>query len=80
MSGRSEITAVRSKRRGWIGGTLSILAAAHFGFVTASCGQGEPVDDQTHEREELGVNPHTAPSIARILQQLDELRPLPFER
>src|SRR6266550_4402303 len=25
-------------------------------------------------------NPYTAPSIARIFQQLDELRPLPFEQ
>jgi hypothetical protein len=32
-----------------------------------------------HEREELGVNPYTAPSVAEIFQQLDDLRPLPFE-
>ena len=25
------------------------------------------------------MNAHTAPSIARVFQQLDELRPLPFE-
>src|SRR5436190_8104009 len=28
----------------------------------------------------IGVNPYTAPSIARIFQQLDDLRPLPFEQ
>jgi len=28
----------------------------------------------------LGVNPYTAPSIARIFQQLDDLRPLLFEQ
>jgi len=33
-----------------------------------------------HEREELGVNPYTAPSLADIFQQLDDLRPLPFEQ
>ena len=32
-----------------------------------------------HELEELGVNPYTAPSVAEIFQQLDDLRPLPFE-
>ena len=33
-----------------------------------------------HEREELGVNPYTAPSVAEIFQQLDDLRPLPFDQ
>src|SRR4051812_7229378 len=32
-----------------------------------------------HEREELGLNPYTAPSVAEIFQQLDDLKPLPFE-
>lgn len=36
--------------------------------------------EQDYEREELGVNPYTAPSIARIFQQLDELKPLPFDQ
>lgn len=37
----------------------------------------EPAD---HEREELGVNPYTAPSVAEIFQQLDDLKPLPYEQ
>src|SRR2546430_9518571 len=37
----------------------------------------EPVE---HEREELGVNPYTAPSVAEIFQQLDDLKPLPFDQ
>src|ERR1051326_3171093 len=37
----------------------------------------EPVE---HEREELGVNPFTAPSVAEIFQQLDDLKPLPYEQ
>jgi hypothetical protein len=36
-------------------------------------------EPQEHEREELGVNPYTAPSVAEIFQQLDDLKPLPFE-
>jgi hypothetical protein len=32
-----------------------------------------------HEREELGVNPYTAPAVAEIFQQLDDLKPLPYE-
>ena len=42
--------------------------------------QEEPVTDHQHEREELGVNAYTAPSIARILAELDALKPLPFDR
>jgi hypothetical protein len=37
----------------------------------------EPDD---HEQEELGINPYTAPSVAEIFQQLDDLQPLPFEQ
>src|SRR6476661_4948311 len=37
----------------------------------------EPVE---HEREELGVNPYTAPSVAEIFQQLYDLKPLPYEQ
>jgi len=33
-----------------------------------------------HEQEELGVNPYTAPSVAEIFQQLDDLQPLPFDQ
>ncbi len=36
--------------------------------------------EKDYEREELGVNRYTAPSITRIFQQLDELKPLPFEQ
>src|SRR6185503_10003699 len=32
-----------------------------------------------YQKEELGVNPYTAPSVADIFQQLDDLKPLPFE-
>jgi hypothetical protein len=46
------------------GGSLSVFAE-------------EPVE---HEREELGVNPYTAPSVAEIFQQLDDLKPLPYEQ
>ncbi len=36
--------------------------------------------DQDYEREELGVNEYTAPSIAHIFQRLDELKPLPCDQ
>src|SRR5947207_13847508 len=42
--------------------------------------QEEPTEDRQHEREELGVNAYTAPSIERIFAQLDQLRPLPFDQ
>jgi hypothetical protein len=41
----------------------------------------KPTDNVAdHQREELGVNPYTAPSVADIFQQLDDLKPLPFEQ
>ncbi|MEY2546562.1 MAG: hypothetical protein QOG48_1679, partial [Verrucomicrobiota bacterium] len=33
-----------------------------------------------YEREELGVNAYTAPSISKIFDQLDLLKPLPFDK
>lgn len=50
-----------------------VLAAAAIG-----ANQEEPNEDKEHEREELGVNPYTAPSIEKIFAQLNQLRPLPF--
>src|SRR5437879_1328850 len=50
------------------------------GLATPLPAQEEPITEQDYEREELGVNPYTAPLIARIFQQLDELRPLPFKQ
>jgi len=39
----------------------------------------KPAGAEDYEREELGVNPFTAPSVADIFQQLDDLKPLAFE-
>jgi hypothetical protein len=33
-----------------------------------------------HVREELGINEFTAPSIELLFRELDELRPIPFEK
>jgi len=48
------------------------------GLATPVMAQEEPITEQGYEREELGMNAYTAPLIARIFQQLDELRPLHF--
>jgi hypothetical protein len=42
--------------------------------------QEKPAGAADYEREELGVNPYTAPSVADVFQQLDDLKPLPFEQ
>ena len=42
--------------------------------------QEKPGTAADYSREELGVNPFTAPSVADIFQQLDDLKPLPFEQ
>ena len=57
-----------------------IIYVAVGAFLGASAGaQEQPENLAEHEREELGVNPYTAPSVAEIFQQLDDLKPLPFE-
>ena len=55
-----------------------IIGAAIFGcdFIAAA---EPPPDGEEHELEELGVNRYTAPSIAQIFKQLDDLKPLPYD-
>ena len=60
--------------------TISILSAFVLATTATAANQEEPNEDKEHEREELGVNPYTAPSIERIFAQLDQLRPLPFDQ
>ena len=60
--------------------TMSILIAALLVSTAIAANQDEPNEDKQHEREELGVNPYTTPSIERIFAQLDQLRPLPFDQ
>jgi hypothetical protein len=65
-------------------GTMSILYLSVIIVTTLSGhlmpGQSPPPVGQEHEFEELGVNRYTAPSIAQIFKQLDELKPLPFDQ
>ncbi len=42
--------------------------------------QEEPMTEEKYEREELGVNAFTAPSISQIFDELDKLKPLPFDK
>ena len=56
---------------------LSIVGA--MGLGTSMIAQEKPPIEEGYKREELGVNPYTAPSIAHF-QQLDELKPLPYEQ
>src|SRR5438477_10821118 len=60
--------------------TVSILVALILVPAAISANQEEPTEDKQHEREELGVNPYTAPSIEKIFAQLDQLRPLQFDQ
>jgi len=54
---------------------LSILFAGMIAAASTVSTEEEPLRDEEHERDELGVNSYTAPSIARIFQQLDQLKP-----
>jgi len=68
----------RLSRAGLTATLLTLLLVALPGPVILR-GQEQPTVDADHEREERGVNPYTAPSVAEIFQQLDDLKPLPFE-
>jgi hypothetical protein len=69
----------RANRRSSLAGRLLlVLATLTVGPGISAFAQEEPVTAQGHEREELGVNTFTAPSIERIFEQLDKLKPLPF--
>jgi hypothetical protein len=57
-----------------------LLITFAVGFANSANAQEEQQMEQGYEREELGVNAYTAPPIARVFQQLDELKPLPFGR
>ena len=49
-------------------------------FLGTSLAQEKTITSAEYQREELGINPYTAPSVADIFQQLDDLKPLPFEQ
>jgi hypothetical protein len=70
--GSQDAIQLRMKAIFRLGAALIIYGAAAGSLLLAE----EP---REHEREELGVNPYTAPSVAEIFQQLDDLKPLPFE-
>lgn len=58
--------------------SLSILFSGCLLLPVAA--QEEPITEEGYEREELGVNRYTAPSIAQIFEQLDRLKRLPFDQ
>lgn len=58
--------------------TICTLLYVLFG-LPLTLAQEKPAAAEDYEREELGVNPYTAPSVADIFQQLDDLKPLAFE-
>ena len=59
--------------------TICTLLFALFGPAPIPA-QEKTASGADYRREELGVNPYTAPSVADIFQQLDDLKPLPFEQ
>lgn len=59
---------------------LWMLCAGTIAAASTASTEQEPFGDEEHKREELGVNSYTTPSIKRIFQQLDQLRPLRFDQ
>src|ERR1043165_9830681 len=71
--GGQDAIQLRMKATFWLA-----VASIIYGAITApSLFCEEPSE---HEQEELGINPYTAPSVAEIFQQLDDLQPLPFDQ
>ncbi len=61
------------------------IAAAFIFTLSLSAGAEKPrtpaeAESIAHEREELGINEFTAPSIELLFRELEELRPIPFEK
>jgi hypothetical protein len=59
---------------------IPILLALTLVAPLLAANQDLPEEDKDHEREELGVNPYTTPSIEKIFAQLDQLGALPFDQ
>lgn len=59
---------------------LALVATILIMRPAAAVAQEEGFGNREHEREELGVNRFTTPSIAEIFIRLDQLKPLPFEQ
>ncbi len=63
---------------------MAFLSFTFFGLFGPAAprvqAQSDAVGEGEHEREELGVNRYTIPRIDRLLEQLDKLRPLPFDQ
>src|SRR5687767_6080475 len=57
---------------------LAVLASLCFDQVHAA--PKPAASDIEHMREELGVNNFTAPSIDIIFEELESLKPIPFEK
>ena len=76
---RKEHPGIAQRARMLCSLSIFVIAGAT-GLVTPVIAREEPLTEQGYEREELGMNPYTAPSIVRIFQQLDELKPMPFEQ
>ncbi|MEY2512238.1 MAG: hypothetical protein QOE26_3001 [Verrucomicrobiota bacterium] len=70
----------RVKRMSGSGPSLIRYAAGLFFALATVRGQVPVENPAEHEREELGVNPYTAPSVTEIFQQLDDLKPLPYDQ
>ncbi|MEP6671669.1 MAG: hypothetical protein ABJF10_21075 [Chthoniobacter sp.] len=57
-----------------------LLVVASLLITNSQAAPKPTADDIEHMREELGVNGFTAPSIEIILQEIDALKPFPFDK
>jgi hypothetical protein len=63
-----------------ISGSPSLIIMGMAGALVLAFASIRAQEPAEHEREELGVNPYTAPAVVEIFQQLDDLKPLPFDQ
>ncbi len=72
---------MNSRGHHWFCSLTTVLVVA-WGGLTAVSGQEIPDDllEDEHIREEFGVNQFTTPSIRKIFEDLNSLRPLPYDQ
>ena len=71
--------SIQMRMKGYFGAAPSLIIVQAVGALILGCALARAQEPVEHEREELGINPYTAPAVAEIFQQLDDLKPLPFE-
>src|ERR1700732_778764 len=85
ISGHAPTKAISSGSTRMLTELLTLISAAIFVGSTLACAQiieaqeDSDMANDSHFREELGVNQYTTPSIEQLFNTLDSLKPIPLQ-